>query len=237
MKGIEIAKKLNISTSALRHYESWGLVPKVERAKNGYRIYTKEHEAYFQCIRALNAGFGMDLVKKVMPLIINRKIYDALWLINKAQVDLYTEKETVQKTVKILDSKELTEFYDRGKFRDKDYFTIGEVANEANVSASSIRHWEKEGLIKPERHKESGFRIYSPYDIRRVFIIRTVQRVVYSLDIVREVLSDIDKNNIVRTKEMALQSLQYIDYALVEQIRGIASLQNLLEAVSKKEER
>lgn len=235
MKGIEIAKKLNISTSALRHYESWGLVPKVERAKNGYRIYTKEHEAYFQCIRALNAGFGMDLVKKVMPLIINKKIHDALWLINKAQVDLYTEKETVQKTVKILDSKELTEFYGIRKFHDKDYFTIGEVANEANVSASSIRHWEKEGLIKPERHKESGFRIYSLYDIRRVFIIRTVQRVVYSLDIVREVLADIEKNNIVRMKEMALQSLQYMDYALVEEVRGIASLQNLLEAVSKKE--
>ncbi|OLO37048.1 hypothetical protein BTR23_14010 [Alkalihalophilus pseudofirmus] len=26
MKGIEIAKKLNISTSALRHYESWSPV-------------------------------------------------------------------------------------------------------------------------------------------------------------------------------------------------------------------
>jgi len=36
---------------------------------------------------------------------------------------------------------------------------------------------------------------------------QTVQRVVYSLDIVRDVLSDIDKNNIVRTKEMAFQSL------------------------------
>lgn len=233
MKGIEIAKKLNISTSALRHYESWGLIPKVERAKNGYRIYTKEHEAYFQCIRALNAGFGMDLVKRVMPLIINGKIHDALWLINKSQVDLYTEKETVKKTVEILDSKDLTKLDDIKKQRDKDYFTIGEVAKEANVSASSIRHWEKEGLISPERHKESGFRIYSPSDIRRIFIIRTVQRVAYSLDIVREVLSDIDKNNIVRTKEMALQSLQYIDNALVEQIRGIASLQNLLDFVLK----
>ncbi|MFD2831128.1 MerR family DNA-binding transcriptional regulator [Corticicoccus populi] len=97
MRGIEIAKKLNISTSALKHYESWGLVPKVEREKNGYRIYTSEHEAYFQCIRALNAGFGMDLVKKVIPLIINGKIHDALWLINKAQVDLYTEKKSSTK--------------------------------------------------------------------------------------------------------------------------------------------
>lgn len=233
MKGIEIARKLNISTSALRHYESWGIIPKVERAKNGYRIYTKEHEAYFQCIRALNAGFGMDLVKKVMPLIINGKIHDALWLINKSQVNLYNEKETVKKTVEILDSKDLTKLGDIKKPRDKDYFTIGEVAKKTNVSASSIRHWEKEGLISPKRHKESGFRIYSPSDIRRVFIIRTVQRAAYSLDIVREVLSDIDKNNIVRTKEMALQSLQYIDNALVEQIRGIASLQNLLEIVLK----
>lgn len=235
MKGIEIAKKLNISTSALRHYESWGLVPKIERAKNGYRIYTSEHETYFECIRALNAGFGMDLVKKVMPLIIKGKIHDALWLINKAQVNLYTEKETVQKTVEILDSKYLTELTDIPKYRHKNYFTIGEVAKEANVSASSIRHWEKEGLIKPERHKESGFRMYCRSDIKRVLIIRTVQRVVYSLEIVRDVLSDIDKNNVVQAKDMALRSLQYIDYALVAQVRGIASLQTLLDVVSKEQ--
>ena len=233
MRGIEIAKKLNISTSALRHYESWGLVPKVERAKNGYRIYTSEHEAYFRCIRALNAGFGMDLIKKVIPLIINGKTHDALWLINKAQVDLYTEKETVKKTIEILDSKDLTELTYIKKYHDNKKITIGEVAKEANVSASSIRHWENEGLIKPERHLESGFRIYSPSDIKRVFIIRTVQRVVYSLDIVREVLLDIDKNNIVGTKEMAFKSLQYVDNALVEQVRGIASLQNLLDNISK----
>ena len=203
MKGIEIARKLNISTSALRHYESWGLIPKVERSANGYRIYTKEHEAYFQCIRAMYAGFGMDLIRKVMPRIIKGEKLDALWLINKAQVDLHAEKETVQRTVEMLDLKELT---DLPKYRNKHSFTIGEVAEEANVSASAIRHWEKEGLIKPERHKESGFRIFSPSDIRKVLIIRTVQRVAYSLDIVREVLSELDKNDVAQAKEIALQS-------------------------------
>ncbi|WP_096439754.1 MerR family transcriptional regulator [Alteribacter populi] len=231
MKGIEIAKKLNISTSALRHYESWGLVPTVEREENGYRIYTNEHEAYFKCIRSLLPGFGMDLVKKVMPLIKNGKIVKALWLINKAQVDLYKEKETVQRTVEILDLKELMQI---PTYLTKNYFTIGEVAREANVSASAIRHWEKEGLINPERHKESRFRIYSPSDIRRVLIIRTVQRVVYSLDIVREILSDLEKNNVAKAKKMALKSLEYIDYALTEQVRGIASLQYLLDTVNKE---
>lgn len=235
MRGIEIAKRLNISTSALRHYEAWGLVPEVERAKNGYRIYTSEHEAYFQCIRALYSGFGMDLVKRIMPLIINGKTQEALWLINKAQVDLYNEKMTVQKTVEILDSKDLMELPNLAKQgADKKYFTIGEVAKEANVAASSIRHWELEGLIQPDRNQESGFRIYSQADIRRVFIIRTLQRSVYYLDTVREVLADIDKSNIVQVKEMALQSQQYIDYALAEQIRGIAALQHLLDTVAKK---
>jgi DNA-binding transcriptional MerR regulator len=186
---------------------------------------------YFQCIRAMYAGFGMDLIRKVMPLIINGNKLDALWLINKAQVDLHTEKETVQKTVEMLDLKELT---DIPKYRDKHSFTIGEVAKEAKVSASAIRHWEKEGLIKPDRQKESGFRIYSPADIRKVLIIRTVQRVA-SLDIVREVLSELDKNNVAQAKEIALKSLQYIDNALVEQVRGIAYLHNLFDVVSNKE--
>ncbi|OMF33851.1 transcriptional regulator [Paenibacillus sp. FSL H8-0548] len=229
MKGIEIAKKLNISTSALRHYESWGLVPEIERASNGYRIYTKEHEAYFQCIRALIPGFGMDLVRTIMPLIIKREKLGILWKINKAQVNLHAEKETVLRAIEMIDLIENAEF---PKYLSKSAFTIGEVAKLANVSASSIRHWEKEGLIKPNRQKESGFRIYFRTDIRKVLIIRTVQRVAYSLDIVREVLLGLDNNDVSQAKEIAYQSLQFIDYALVEQVRGIAYLQNLFEVIS-----
>lgn len=140
MRGIEIAKKLNISTSTLKHYESWGIVPKVERAENGYRIYTKEHEAYFQCIRALNAGFGMVLVREVMPLILNGQYMDALWLINDAQVKLHAEKETIKRTVEMLDLKDLK---DIPSYINNTNFSIGEVAKETNVSTSSIRHWEK----------------------------------------------------------------------------------------------
>lgn len=234
MKGIEIARKLKISTSALRHYEAWGLIPKIERAANGYRNYTKEHEAYFECIRAMYAGFGMNLVREVMPLIINGDILNALWLINKAQVNLHAEREVAQRTVDMLDLKEMT---DLPKYSYKDSFTIGELAKEANVSTSAIRHWEKEGLIRPERDKDSGFRIYSPSDIRKVFIIRTVQRVAYSLDIVREVLSGIDNNSIAQIKQIAHESLQYIDKALLEQVHGIGSLNNLLNVISNKEEK
>jgi DNA-binding transcriptional MerR regulator len=232
MKGIEIAKKLNISTSALRHYEAWGLVPKVERSANGYRRYTNEHEAYFHCIRALLPGFGMALIRSIMPLIIRGDKLDALWQINKAQVNLHAEKETVQRAIEMINFIETAEL---PNYLSKSAFTIGEAAELANVSSSSIRHWEKEGLIKPERHKESGFRVYSRTDIRKVLIIRTVQRVAYSLDIVREVLAGMDNNNVSQAKEIALQSLQFLDHALSQQVRGIAYLYKLFDCLSNRE--
>lgn len=172
----------------------------------------------------------MDLVREIMPLIIKGEKIRALWVINQAQVNLQEEKKAAEKAIQMLDLKEISEFAsERNK---KTVYTIGEVAKHANVSTSSIRHWEKEQLIEPNRDKESGFRIFNLSDLRKVLIIRTIQRSVYSLDIVREVLSEIDKDNLVQARKIAQQSIQYIDHTLVEQINGIASLHNLLETVS-----
>ncbi|MBW7460074.1 MerR family DNA-binding transcriptional regulator, partial [Paenibacillus sepulcri] len=62
----EIARELHISTSALRHYESWGVVPIPERAANGYRLYTVVHLAYFRCLRTMFAGFGVAVTCDVL---------------------------------------------------------------------------------------------------------------------------------------------------------------------------
>lgn len=229
MKGHEIAKKLKVSTSALKHYENWGLIPKVERGENGYRIYANIHESYFKTIRALKAGFGMDLVKKMMPLILKGDYVTALWLINSAQVDLQKEKFAAEKIVQMLDNEEII----RLSHSTQTHYFIGEVAKKAKVSTSSLRHWEKEKLISPARDNESGFRIYNTSDLRKILIIRTVQRAVFSLDIVREVFSEIEGNNFHQAKKIAQQSIQYIDNSLMLQVKGIATLNDLLETIQE----
>src|SRR5690625_2558618 len=85
---IDIPIKLDVGTSALRHYEAWGIVPAAKRKANGYRIYTEEHQAYFQCIRAMYHGFGMATVRKIMPFIQKHQFTEALWHVNKVQADL-----------------------------------------------------------------------------------------------------------------------------------------------------
>jgi DNA-binding transcriptional MerR regulator len=235
MKGIEVARKCNVSTSTLKHYEEWGLVPEIPRAKNGYRQYSDLHVAYFLCIVKMNIGFGMKFVKEIMPLIQEGKITEVLWKINQAQVELQEERRQAEQVVEMLEVEEV-EWFERRR-KKKDHYTIGEVAEIAGVATSAIRHWEKEGLVDPVRNQESGYRMYSPADVRKVLIIRTVSRAAWSLDIVREVLSETEHRHIKRAKEMAMQSLEYIDNTLIARIKAFVSLNDLLDKISKEGEK
>ncbi|MFD1670938.1 MerR family DNA-binding transcriptional regulator [Agrilactobacillus yilanensis] len=224
MRGAEIAQKLNISTSALRHYEKWGLLPPVERQENGYRKYTSLHETYFCCIRSLIPGFGVELVKQVLPLIVAGEFTKATWFINRQQVQIAAEKEETEQTLALLNSAATPHFGDH----DKKYFSIGEVAKLTHASLSAIRHWEHEGLIRPRRDAESNFRQFEAEEIKRIFIIRTIQRNDYSLDSIRNVLAEVDLNQLEKTKKLAQDALAQIDAKLLKQFLGIAALAELI---------
>ncbi len=100
IRPIDIAKKLNISTSSLRSYEERGIVPKPERSSTGYRIYTEEHVAYFECIVAMSPGFGMDITSAVLKNLQREELDAALWIINNAQVANYEDKIMIKRVNK-----------------------------------------------------------------------------------------------------------------------------------------
>ncbi len=66
--------------------------------------------------------------------------------------------------------------------------TIGKVAERAQVSADSIRFYEREGLIRPAKKSESGYRLYTEEAIRRVEFIKQAQECGFSLADIRELL-------------------------------------------------
>ena len=67
-------------------------------------------------------------------------------------------------------------------------FTIGKVAARANVSADSIRFYEREGLLSPASRSESGYRLYTEVAVRRLNFIRHAQECGFSLTEIRELL-------------------------------------------------
>ncbi len=66
--------------------------------------------------------------------------------------------------------------------------TIGKVADRAQVTADSIRFYEREGLIRPAGKSESGYRLYTEEAIRRIEFIKQAQECGFSLADIRELL-------------------------------------------------
>ncbi|MCC3373261.1 TioE family transcriptional regulator [Cohnella sp. REN36] len=198
-KPIQIARALGISTSALRHYEAWDLVPLPERDANGYRLYSEVHLAYFRCLRALFAGFGVPVTRQVLRHIREGDADAALWLVNREQAHLHREKEIADETLALLRDPTLPL---SGHRKPKSRMTIGEVAELADVPTSAIRHWEKEGLLTPDRDPENGYRLFTPTHVRQILLIRTLRRTVYFLDRMKEIVKSVEHHSIEQARKV-----------------------------------
>lgn len=66
--------------------------------------------------------------------------------------------------------------------------TIGKVAEQSKVTADSIRYYEREGLVRPARKTESGYRLYTGEAVRRIAFIKQAQECGFSLADIRELL-------------------------------------------------
>ncbi|MFS0728005.1 MerR family transcriptional regulator [Paenibacillus sp. 1P07SE] len=218
MRPIDIARKLKVSTHALRHYEEWGIVPKPARGANGYRQYTAEHLAYFECIRAMNPGFGMELIKEVMMDLQERDVHRALWRISKVQADLYQDKLIAEQTVRLLERQELDETSDAPR---RTRLTIGQASRQTGIPATAIRHWEKEGLLELPRDQDNGYRIIDRASLRKILLIRTLRTAIYSLELIRNVLQELDNNRIEQAREVARTSLHQLNFKIQQQLRGL----------------
>jgi len=227
-KPIEIARELNISTSALRHYESWGVIPTPARGKNGYRLYTIVHLSYFRCLRTMFAGFGVTVTCNVLRHIQNNDMDTAFWLVNQEQANLQQEKVAADQTLDLLQNTE-TPLLSNQTVRK--HMTIGEISILTNVQESAIRHWEKEGLLSPKRNPDNGYRIFTPIHIRQILLIRTLRRTVYFLENMKEIVQAVEHQNIEQAKKVTESALLNINKRNSQQLHGVHQLIELCKVI------
>jgi MerR family mercuric resistance operon transcriptional regulator len=68
-------------------------------------------------------------------------------------------------------------------------FTIGEVAEQANVHVETLRYYERRGLIAQPPRSTSNDRLYPEDAVRRVRFIKRAQELGFSLKEIKELLS------------------------------------------------
>ncbi len=67
---------------------------------------------------------------------------------------------------------------------------IGEVARRSGVSARMLRHYDALGLVRPSERTSTGYREYSPADVRRIFHVESLRSIGLSLKEIGRALDD-----------------------------------------------
>ena len=66
--------------------------------------------------------------------------------------------------------------------------TIGVLATAAGVPTSTVRYYEREGLLRPSARSISNYRLYSAEDLKRLRFIRAAQAAGFTLHDVTQLL-------------------------------------------------
>jgi DNA-binding transcriptional MerR regulator len=88
--------------------------------------------------------------------------------------------------------------------------SIGDIADQAAVSASRICYYESIGIL-PVPDRVSGKRRYRPETLRRLTVITAAQRIGFTLDEIRELLGPDRRPAHERLRALAIHKLPEIE--------------------------
>ncbi len=104
--------------------------------------------------------------------------------------------------------------------------TIGQIAEIVGVATSTLRYYEREGLLKPVDRSPAGYRLYDSNGVEQLRFIRSAQAVGFTLEDIRALLS-LDE----RTSCKQVQAI--IDERLADAAGRIAELRSVQRTLNR----
>lgn len=159
MSTAEVGRQAGYSTQQVRDLERLGVLPAAERTTSEYRVYRTEHVEALRAYRALALAAGPVRARKLMPLLLASPLTEAAEVVDDLHAELAVERASVVSARKGLDliRTEVGDVFDDSL----DSMTISELSTALGVPPSTLRHWEAEGLVRPDRIGSSQARRYS----------------------------------------------------------------------------
>ncbi|NNH71610.1 MerR family transcriptional regulator [Nocardia uniformis] len=177
MRPIDLAREHGLSAQAIRNYDDAGILPPTERSETGYRRYTPVHAQALRAFLALRGGHGHQRAMEIMRAINRRDIEAAYRLIDAAHVAVLAERDTRSEVAAALSELSTTPPTPiRGG-----PLTVGELARRLGVHPATLRTWETQGIVHPERDWATGYRAYGPDCVRDAEIARQLRHGGYPL--------------------------------------------------------
>ena len=85
------------------------------------------------------------------------------------------------------------------------YYTSGEFAKKANVTLRTIRYYDRQGILKPSKVADNGYRLYTDADFAKLQKILSLKYLGFSLEeIMTMTINDEDQDQ--RINQLAVIS-------------------------------
>ena len=110
---------------------------------------------------------------------------------------------------------------------------IGELAKHAGISRDALRFYEKHGLIAPNTRTDSGYRLYSKFDVVRISFILSAKEVGFTLNEIHQLLElevTKDVKSCQDVKQFVDNKIQVVNQRLNEMKKIKQSLKTLSNA-------
>lgn len=101
--------------------------------------------------------------------------------------------------------------------------TIGELAKAAEVPTSTVRYYERAGILRPSGRSAGNYRVYSATELERLRFIRAAKATGFTLDDIRSLLRPAACGKIQSLIEQRLSDVS-------ERMRELRHVQKVLRA-------
>lgn len=198
---VDLALAHGLSTQAVRNYEASGILPPAARTASGYRRYTPVHARALAAFLALAPAHGHQAAAAILQAVNRDAVDEALQLIDAGHAQLREDRRTLQAV-----SVALRDLLPVRPERADTF--IGPLARRLGLRPATLRKWERAGLVNPRRDPHTGYRVYSPADVRDVLLIHQLRRGGYPLVHIAPLIAQVRSAGGVEPLEATLHDWQ-----------------------------
>ncbi|WP_235014634.1 MerR family transcriptional regulator [Microbacterium sp. SLBN-154] len=210
-------RQVGYSTQQVRDLERLRVIPAADRGENGYRRYRPRHIVALRAYRALAAAIGPVPARRIMPAVLEEPMDAAAERIDDLHAEISRSRGRIREALRGLDAvlADRTDVFD-----ERDVMSIGELADALGVRTSALRHWEKEGLIAPDRSAAARARRYGARAISEARIVAALRAGGYPIPPIARLLGQLRTDGMTedarRLLEERLSDLTRRSVALLE---------------------
>ncbi|MFJ5231528.1 MerR family transcriptional regulator [Kitasatospora sp. NPDC088391] len=184
LRPIDLAREHGLSTQAVRNYEEAGILPPAGRSASGYRHYDERHAAALWAFLALVPGHGHREAAAILCAVHSGALERALQLLDEGHARLAEDRRTLEAA-----RTALAHLPDDPPPAAADRPThIGPLAHRLGLRPATLREWERAGLVSPSRDARTGYRVYTPAQVRELRLAEQLRRGGHGLAATAEIL-------------------------------------------------